>query len=218
MFSKKDKADFTMQTHAYIEQLLQRHPALAVCADSINAFYNELSAVFKRDNRAYLCGNGGSASDAEHWAGELLKGFYLKRPLNAEQLAGFPDDTGKRLQDALPAIPLLGFTALRSAVANDMAGDLDYAQLTWALGRPGDALIGISTSGNAGNVNYAASAAKARKMKVLGMTGQGGGKLAQAADICIKVPASKTHEIQEYHLAIYHALCLAIEEDFFGQR
>ena len=204
--------------HAYIQQLLQRIPALETCADSILATHTAFHECFKKDNRVYLCGNGGSGADAEHWAGELLKGFCLKRPLTAEQLARFPDDTGKRLQDALPAIPLLGFTALRSAVANDMGGELEYAQLIWALGRPGDILAGISTSGNARNVNLAASAAKARGMKILALTGRGGGALSQAADIRIKVPADKTHEIQEYHLAIYHALCLAIEEEFFGGR
>lgn len=207
-----------MQTPAHIQELFRRYPALETCADSILAANDALRECFKNDNRIYLCGNGGSGADAEHWAGELLKGFYLKRPLTDEQLARFPDDTGKRLQDALPAIPLLGFTALRSAVANDMAGELEFAQLTWALGRPGDILVGISTSGNARNVNLAASAAKARGMKILALTGRAGGTLSQAADICIKAPADKTPEIQEYHLATYHALCLAIEEEFFGKK
>jgi D-sedoheptulose 7-phosphate isomerase len=204
--------------HPEYSRLFQRHPPLADCADALLAAHGLLHDCFKGGHRLLLCGNGGSSSDAEHWAGELLKGFYSKRPLSAEQLARFPDATGERLQDALPAIPLSGFTALRSAVANDMAGELDYAQLVWALGRPGDVLVGISTSGNARNVNLAASAAKARGMKVISLTGSGGGELARAADVAIRVPAGRTHEVQEYHLAVYHAICLALEDEFFGQR
>ena len=153
-----------------------------------------------------LCGNGGSAADAEHWAGELLKGFVQKRPLNSVEKSGLPADLALKLQGALPAIPLTGFVSLGTAFANDVDPNLTFAQLVWGLGRPGDVLIGISTSGNARNVCMAMEAARVRGMLRIGLSGKTGGDLCSLCNVCIKAPATETYLIQEYHLPIYHCL------------
>lgn len=201
-----------MKTH--LAALLERRPELVTCADEICSTYAVLRDSLKRGGRLYLCGNGGSAADCEHWAGELLKGFYSKRP--ARRPDGRPLPAALRgLQGGLPAIPLTGFLSLRTAFANDVDPALEFAQLVWALGRPGDVLIAISTSGNARNVGLAAQAAQVRRIPVVGLTGAHGGRLRRLASPCVRVPAKQTHLIQEHHLAIYHTLCLALEEEFF---
>lgn len=199
---------------AHLAALLARRPELAACSTEIRAAYETLRTCFRRGGRLYLCGNGGSAADCEHWAGELLKGFYSKRPARGPSGKPLPSDL-RGLQGGLPAIPLTGFLSLRTAFANDVDPALEYAQLVWALGRPGDVLVGISTSGNARNVGLAAHAAKLRRMTVVGLSGAHGGKLRRLADPCIRVPATQTHLIQELHLALYHTLCLALEAEFF---
>lgn len=193
--------------------LLAQHPELASCRSEIAAAFRALAACFRRGGRVYLCGNGGSAADCEHWAGELLKGFYSRRPPRLR--SGRLPVALRRLQEGLPAIPLTGFPALRTAVANDIAGELEFAQLVWALGRPGDVLVALSTSGNARNVALAARAARARRMRIVGLTGARGGRLRRLARPCIRVPAERTHLIQELHLSVYHTLCLALETAFF---
>ena len=198
----------------HLDQLLARRPELSVCAADIKSVCAILSACFRRGGRVYLCGNGGSAADCEHWAGELLKGFYSKRPARRPGGKPLPPEL-RGLQGGLPVIPLTGFLSLRTAFANDVDPALEYAQLVWALGRPGDVLVGISTSGNARNVGLAAKAAKLRRMTVVGLSGAHGGKLRRLADPCLRVPATQTHLIQEQHLAIYHTLCLALEAEFF---
>lgn len=201
----------------HLSELLVRRPEVAACAADIKAVYAILSACFRRGGRVYLCGNGGSAADCEHWAGELLKGFYSKRP--ARRPGGKPLPPALRgLQGGLPVIPLTGFLSLRTAFANDVDPALEFAQLVWTLGRSGDVLVGISTSGNARNVGLAARAAKLHGLVVVGLTGAHGGKLRRLADPCIRVPATQTHLIQELHLAIYHTLCLALEAEFFPAR
>lgn len=165
-----------------------------------------------------LCGNGGSAADADHWAGELLKGFASRRPLAAAERARLPEPLAAKLQSGIRAIPLCGFPALTSAFANDVDPDLTFAQLVHTLGRPGDVLIGLSTSGDSKNVLHAATAARARSMKVLGMTGQGGGALKGLSDIWIGVPARSTPAVQELHLPIYHGLSLMLEEAWDNAR
>lgn len=201
----------------HLSELLARRPELAACAGDIKSVYAILAACFRRGGRVYLCGNGGSAADCEHWAGELLKGFYSKRPARRPDGRPLPPEL-RGLQGGLPAIPLTGFLSLRTAFANDVDPALEYAQLVWALGRPGDVLVGISTSGNARNVGLAARAAKLRRMTVVGFSGAHGGKLRRLADPCLRVPATQTHLIQELHLALYHTLCLALEAEFFPAR
>lgn len=175
-----------------------------------------MSRSLHEGGKLLLCGNGGSAADADHWAGELLKGFRLQRRLSEEQQAKFRPETAQFLQGALPAIPLTGFPALTTAFGNDVSPELCFAQLTWALGKPGDVWIGLSTSGNARNVCAAAEVARAQGLHTLALTGQNGGRLAPLCNTAIRVPASETYRIQEYHLPVYHSLCLMLEDAFFG--
>ena len=163
-----------------------------------------------------VCGNGGSAADAEHWAAELLKGFVSRRPLSPDARKGLTSRLAEGLQGALPTIPLTGFLSYRTAFANDVDPDLVFAQLVWALGRPGDVLAVLSTSGESTNVCRAAEVASAREMKVLALTGEAGGQLSRLADVCIRVPARQTHLVQEYHLPVYHCLSLMLEDEFFA--
>jgi D-sedoheptulose 7-phosphate isomerase len=200
----------------HLAQLFEAHPTLKVCAGDIEGAYELLRRCFAAGGKVLVCGNGGSAADAEHWAGELLKGFVARRPLTSETRTGLSPKLADGLQGALPMIPLTGFLSYRTAFANDVDPELVFAQLVWALGSPGDALAALSTSGDSANVCLAAEAARARQMKVVALTGEGGGKLAALADVCIRVPARDTHLVQEYHLPIYHRLSLMLEDEFFG--
>lgn len=198
----------------HLDSLISRYPDLAPCLPDITRAYDLLETAFARDGKFLLCGNGGSASDADHWAGELLKGFGQLRPLSAGMRQGLPPEMADRLQWAFPVIPLTGFPALATAFANDVDPGLTFAQLVLALGRPGDVLAAISTSGNSKNVCHAAQVARSRSIPVLALTGQGGGRLRELADVCICVPATSTPHIQEFHLPIYHCLCLMLEDNF----
>lgn len=129
---------------------------------------------------------------------------------------GLTAELGAKLQGALPAIPLTGFTALATAFANDVDPHFVFAQLVWGLGRPGDVLVGISTSGNARNVCTAMEAGRYRGLFRIGLSGRTGGRLNALCDLCIKAPADETHLVQELHLPIYHCLSLMLEDEFFG--
>lgn len=172
---------------------------------------------FRRGGKLLLCGNGGSAADCAHITGELAKGFLLRRPLPDELKAAIGQPWAENLQQALPAIDLTCNNALIAAVANDLGGDNAYAQQVMAYGRPGDVLLGISTSGNAENVCRALITARAMGMTTIGMTGCGGGRMAQLCDLLARAEASETYLVQEEHLAFYHRLCIAVEEAMFGQ-
>ena len=206
-----------------LSDLLVRYPQLAVCADSLRAAYRLIAACYERDGFLYVCGNGGSCADSDHITGELLKGFCSLRPLPAEErekLKTLAGDDGKMLastlQCGLRAISLNSHAALTTAVGNDLGDGLGPAQMLQALGRPGDVLLAISTSGNARNLALAGAVAKAKDVKIIGLTGRKGGKLRQAADVCICVPEDETYKIQELHLPVYHALCLMLERRFFA--
>ncbi|MDI1319003.1 MAG: SIS domain-containing protein [bacterium] len=201
---------------AHLDKLIRRLPELAVCEASIAEAYAALHTCFKAGGKVLLCGNGGSAADADHWAGELLKGFCRMRPLSAKDRKKLPPYVARRLQGALPAIPLTSFPALTSAFGNDVTPDLAFAQLVSALGRRGDVLVALSTSGNARNVCHAVQTAKARGLRTVALTGASGGRLRGLADLCIRAPARETHRAQEYHLPIYHCLSLMLEDAFFG--
>ncbi|GAA3762217.1 hypothetical protein GCM10022270_21260 [Terriglobus aquaticus] len=177
--------------------------------------FDMLRQAHAADKVLLIAGNGGSAADAEHWAGELLKGFCRTRPLSAAERTGLDEAIAGRLQGAIRCIPLTGFPAFTTAFANDVDPTLIYAQLVWALGRPGDIFIGISTSGNARNVCEAAKVARARGLKIIGLTGSSGGALKEHCDICLRVPAAETYEVQELHLPVYHCLSRMLEEEFF---
>lgn len=200
----------------HLDTLLQRFPALAPCRADIEAVHACLHSLFAEGGKLLLCGNGGSAADADHWSAELLKGFCKTRPLTGEDAAALPGDLAEKLEGALPAIPLTSFPALQSAYGNDRNAAYTFAQLVWGLGRKGDGLVALSTSGNSANVLHAVAVAKARGMRTVGLTGEGGGALRGAVDHCISVPARLTHEVQEYHVPIYHTLCLMLEDAFFG--
>ncbi len=200
----------------HISRLLQRCPQLTGCRSEVEAVFAAMCNCFRNGGKLLLCGNGGSAADAEHWAGELLKGFGQKRPLSQADKQSLPEKLGLKLQGGLPAIPLTCFISLSTAFANDVDPDLVFAQLVWGLGRPGDMVVGLSTSGNARNVCAAMEAAKARGLYRGGLSGRTGGQLSPLWDLCVKVPADETYLIQELHLPIYHCLSLMLEDEFFG--
>ncbi len=201
-----------------IALLLHNYPALQTCVDDIEAAFAVLRASYSDGGKLLLCGNGGSAADADHISGELLKGFQSRRPLPARERALLGDELADKLQGALPAIPLTAFSALGTAYTNDVDPQYIYAQLTLGLGRPGDVLLGISTSGNAVNVAHALRVARARGMHTLGLSGETGGAMLPLCDVCIRVPFRETYRIQEHHLPVYHVLCLLLEDHFFPQR
>ena len=216
-------------TYAVVATLIARYPALAVCAADVRTAIEALVTSYRAGGKLIVCGNGGSASDAEHIVGELMKGFLLPRHLGEDMLeklhaacdASDPktvDYLMQNLQGALPAISLPSQLAISTAFSNDQAPDLTFAQQVLGLGKPEDILLGITTSGNSKNVLYAFRMARALGMKTIALTGASGGKCASDgyADITIKAPADETYQIQEYHLPIYHALCIAVEEEFFG--
>ncbi len=212
------------------DDLLAAHPALAACAPTIEAARDALIDTYQAGGKLLLCGNGGSSADCDHITGELLKGFLSLRPLSEEDRAAItaalpegvehPDHallTGK-LQGALPAISLSAQSALISAFCNDVDASLVYAQLVWGLGSEKDTLLCLSTSGNSRNVVLAAEAARAKGMRVISLTGERESALSALSTITVKAPATDTYRIQEYHLPIYHYLCAAVEEAFFGTK
>lgn len=206
----------------HLEKLLKRYPALAETANELQSAYEMLEACCAAGNCVYLCGNGGSASDSEHIAGELMKSFRIPRPLDdaarqrLSEQGAIGRDLAQHLQKGLRAVSLTSASALISAIANDMGQRFVFAQQVFGYGTPGDILLCISTSGNSENVLYAAAAARAAGVRVLSLTGRDGGRLKALSDVCIICPANATETIQEYHLPIYHALCAAIEAHFWG--
>ena len=213
-----------MDTNQIIDDLMRRYPALEACREEITRAALALIRCYEEGGKVMTCGNGGSAADADHIVGELMKSFEGHRPLDDEmrQQLGEVDPVrgaylADHLQIGLPAISLNAHTSLISAVANDIDPALIFAQQVVAYGIEEDVLIALSTSGNSSNVVDAAIAARAMGMTVIGFTGEGGGRLAEHCDICIRVPASRTAEVQEYHLPVYHTLCKVVEEAFFGE-
>ena len=201
----------------HIDLLMERYPSLEVCRADIVDAVQTIIDMHKKGGALLICGNGGSSADAEHISGELLKGFLKKRPLSDSERASLPDAIAQGLQGGIRAIPLTSLTALGTAFSNDVDAELVYAQLVWALGDGNSVFLGISTSGNAKNVSSAALVAKAKGIKTIGLTGVGGGKLAEICDTCIKAPECETYKIQELHLPIYHAICAQVEEEFFTE-
>ncbi len=210
--------------HYGVDELIKRYSALETCREQILEAYKVLVECFAKGHKLLVAGNGGSCADSEHIVGELMKGFKKRRAVSAEFAAKLSsidpvrgEELAKKLQGGLPAIALDGHQGLNTAFTNDVenGGLLTYAQQINGYGNEGDVFLGISTSGNSKNVMYAAVAAKAKGLKVIGLTGEKGGELAKIADVAIKAPSSETFMIQEYHLPIYHCLCLLLEERFF---
>ena len=206
----------------HLDLLGERYPMLKSVEDNIADAYLILERCYRNGGKLLIAGNGGSAADAEHIVGELMKGFKLPRKPQTEfatKLIAENKELGmvlaENLQGALPAIALDGHPALSTAYMNDCEPLLCFAQQVNGYGKTGDVFFGISTSGNSKNVLYAATTARAKGIKVIGLTGAKSSKLEQMSDVCIKVPQTETYMIQELHLPVYHCLCLMLEEEFF---
>ena len=206
-----------------LNTLITRYPALnAVKEDIINAYF-VMEECYDHDGKLLIAGNGGSAADSEHIAGELMKRFQAPRPVPsefAEKLRKIDpvrgENLAQNLERALMAIPLVAHEAMTTAYINDVDGLGVFAQQLYGFGRPGDVFLGISTSGNSKNVMSATVVARALGIKVIGLTGAKGGELASVADVAVKVPETETYMIQELHLPVYHCWCLMLEDKFFG--
>ena len=208
-----------------LQLLIERYPKLTVCKEDIKKAYELIETAYRKGGQLLVCGNGGSASDSEHIVGELMKEFKLKRKVygdHATALKEIDPELGQvladNLQGALPAISLTAHSSLQTAFMNDVVPELVFAQQVNGYGKEGDVFLGISTSGNSMNVLYAAVNAKAKGLKVIGLTGCKESKLMKYSDVCIRVPEAETYKIQELHLPVYHCLCLMLEEKFFGEK
>ena len=221
----------------HIDHLIDRYPKLIVCREDIVKAYEILEGAYSSGRKLLVSGNGGSASDSEHIVGELMKEFRLKRKVYASigkmedgrwknfsevgaRMVEIDPEMGstlaENLQGALPAICLTGHSSLTTAFMNDANADLVFAQQVNGYGKEHDVFLGISTSGNSKNVIYAAITAKAKGLKVIGLTGSRESKMSKLADVCIRVPETETYKIQELHLPVYHCLCLMLEDKFFA--
>ena len=207
----------------HIDLLIQRYPDLEACREGIINAYLILEECYENGGKLLIAGNGGSAADAEHIAGELMKRFKIQRPVSAEfakklieadSLRG--PELAKNLEQSLMAIPLVAHEALTTAYINDVDGYGVFAQQLLGYGKEGDVFLGISTSGNSQNIMNAVAVAKATGIKIIGLTGAKGGELGESADVVVKAPSTETYMVQEYHLPIYHCWCLMLEDHFFG--
>ena len=207
----------------HIDLLTERYPSLEPIRQELIDAYLIMEESYSKGGKLLVAGNGGSAADSEHIVGELMKGFKMPRKASsefAEKLKSVDEELGtvlaENLQGALPAIALDGHLALTTAYMNDCEPLLCFAQQINGFGKPEDVFLGISTSGNSKNILYAATVAKAKGMKVIGLTGAKDSRMQDFSDICVKAPNTETYMIQELHLPIYHCWCLMLEEKFFG--
>ncbi len=208
----------------HIELLIKRYPILQNIEEDIIDAYLMMEECYKNGGKLLIAGNGGSAADSEHIAGELMKRFKIQRPVSsemAEELIKIDPERGSKLAEnlecSLMAIPLVAHEALTTAYINDVDGQGVFAQQLFGFGRKGDVFLGISTSGNSKNIMNATVVARALGIKVIGLTGETGGELSQVADVVVRVPQKETYMIQELHLPIYHCWCLMLEDKFFGE-
>ena len=207
-----------------LEELIRRYPQLDVCKKDIEKAYLLLQKTYDKNGKLLIAGNGGSAADSEHIAGELMKRFKITRPINkelAEKLMKIDPERGERLiknlEMPLRAVPLTSHIAITTAYMNDADATGVFAQQMLGFGDAGDVFLAISTSGNSENIISACIVAKAMGIKIIGLTGEKESKLSKYADICIRVPETETYKIQELHLPVYHALCLMLESNYFGK-
>lgn len=212
-----------MKGEYILTDLLNRYSELQPLKKQVAAAAETIIEAYKNGGKVLVCGNGGSCSDADHIVGELMKSFEGRRPLAKElqdELISLSPETGKmlaeKLQQGLPAISLTVHQSLITAIANDISGEVIYAQQVVGWGNKGDVLIGLSTSGNSQNVIDAMIVARAKGLKTIGMTGETGGKMREWSDVLINVPQRRTAYVQELHLPVYHALCMLVEIEFFG--
>ena len=181
-----------------------------------------LMETYTGGGKILLCGNGGSSCDCEHIVGELMKGFMLKRTPKKEfshlmkSLYGEEgENMATKLQGAIPAISLPSQASLISAFSNDVDASMVYAQLVYGYARPGDTVVGLTTSGNSKNVVNALKVARAMGVKTVALTGNKPSQCDEVCDCVIKAPESETFKVQEYHLPIYHWLCAEMEKRVF---
>lgn len=213
----------TSKAEQLCQQLFQNTPSLLPLEKPFQKAVSLLCDCFQQGGKVLTCGNGGSAADSEHIVGELMKGFLLKRPLTEAECTAIaetgcpnPEQFAKKLQRGLPAISLVSQTALLTAFLNDVEPEMIFAQQVFAYGKTGDCLLVLSTSGNSANTVQAAYAAKARGMQTIAFTGQKESKLSQICTLTLQAPATQTFRVQEYHLALYHALCGCVELTLFA--
>ena len=212
-----------MKTQLTCKELFAHYPELAPLEREIAAAKELMLATYRRGGKILVLGNGGSAADADHIVGELMKGFLLRRPMTGEERAVFEDALGEEgerltacLQRGIPAISLPAQSAVLSAYANDVDPTLVYAQLVYAYGRREDLVIALSTSGNSKNAVEAVKTARALGISTLGFTGEKESALSRLCDVTLRAPSAETYRVQEYHLPLYHYLCAAVEEELFG--
>ena len=202
-----------------IHNMIAKTPSLLPKLPEIENAAQMLCDCFAAGNSVYVCGNGGSASDSEHIVGEFVKAFRKPRPLPMEfrkkYLAMFPGEEAflDKTQVGFPAHSLVSQCGIITAVLNDLGGENVYSQQAYAYVNEGDIFIGISTSGNSAAVFNAVKIAKAKGGKILTLTGCGGGKISTIADVALKSNECETYLIQQEHIAMYHALCAAVEEE-----
>jgi phosphoheptose isomerase len=207
--------------------LLERHPELTANRPELDSALEVLATTFRNGRQVLVCGNGGSAADAEHIVGELMKSMSCERSLGRapraalsrctpQEMAADGSYLADRLENALPAISLGSHCALVSAIANDTGADMVFSQQVFGYGREGDLLWALSTSGRSRNVVLAAITAKSRGVSVLAMTGESGEPLGRLADVWVRVPVADTPTVQELHVAVYHSLCAELERRIFG--
>lgn len=213
-----------MDNKTVLQELLNRYSKLSHLKEPINNAVNVILNSYKNGGKVLVCGNGGSSADADHIVGELMKSFEGQRPLDIKLQKRLTDLSPKRgkmlaekLQQGLPAISLTAHNALISAIANDIDGDMIFAQQVTGWGNKGDVLIGMSTSGNSQNVIDALIVAKAKGLITIGMTGEMGGKMRELCDILINVPEKRTAFVQELHLPVYHVICMMVENEMFKE-
>ena len=206
----------------YINPLISRYPLLASLKNEIATAFDILVNSYDNGGKLLIAGNGGSASDAEHIAGELMKTFEKKRNLPDSFIIDIKKVNTEiaeflipRMQPGLPTIALSGHASLNTACINDIDGNITFAQQVYGYGKEADVLLAISTSGNSKNILYAAAVAKAKKLKIIALSGGSGGALKNFADVNIVVPETETFKIQELHLPVYHCLCQMLENHFF---
>ena len=202
--------------NATLEELFSRHPRLEPCRDAVGNAFEVLLGSFRAGGKVLVCGNGGSAADAEHICGELLKKFKKHRAVPDGIASRLRPELAARLEGSLPAISLVSMSGILTAFANDVSWETAFAQQVLGLAKPGDVLIALSTSGNSANCVAAAEVMKAVGGKAIAFTGEDESRLSQVCDVAIRVPETETYKVQEMHLPVYHALCAALEEELFG--
>lgn len=206
----------------YIQELISRYPQLKGIEERISCAVDAIYEAYQQDGKLMIAGNGGSAADAEHIVGELMKGFLKRRKISEDVKERFMSIDSEKaellidnLQGGLPAVALTSHLALNTAVINDNNGSMSFAQQVFSLGRKNDVLLAISTSGNSENVILSVIVAKVMGMKVIGLTGESGGELKNYVDILLNVPEIETFKIQELHLPVYHCICAELEDRYW---